>query len=458
MQTKLVSRIVRWDITQMCNLTCQHCYNILPSRRELSTPHIFVILEKLLTNGLNELNLSGREPTMRNDLPQIIHWCSLNKIRVNLATNGTLLDYQMLMRFATHLNMIVYSVDGPDSFIHDMIRGPGNFIKTTNNIRECKRFVKERNPNLKFGISCTLSKINKHKITDMVSLCCSLEVDFLVINPICFCGSANGAKKQLYIDNSDVANAWCKVCAEYSRIQPAFALYLGTLPMEARLLNVTYDLNLPVIQSSCSAGKSLYINPFGEALPCYMIPPLAISAPEFARFLRPWRILDEPVSYAMRAFKPFVTFAHKHTQQDTKECADCPDRTYCRPCPLLTHLDKESITRCQVARKQLLSFLNQYSDTAIPYIKSQIVWKISRAKLITSFRKGDFTSEKEFNISPIAKSIWHMINGQNTLVDIASKIATRQRRSSFDEIKNKIKDFIDFLTKEGIVEKKHRAS
>jgi len=454
MQTKILSRIVRWDITQKCNLTCLHCYNTPSSGKELSMFHIFAILEKLMANGLHELNFSGREPTMRNDLPQIVDWCSSHKVRVNLATNGTLLDFQMLMRFAAHLNMIVYSVDGPNPSVHDIIRGNGNFNRTINNIRECRRFITERNSNLKIGISCTLSRNNNHMIADMVSLCCSLDVDFLAINPICFCGSATRSKKRLEIETEDITDAWNKICAEYGRIQPTFALYLGTLPMEARLLNITYCLDLPVIQSSCSAGKSLYINPFGEALPCYMIRPMADVTPEFAEFLRPWRILEEPISYATEAFSPFITFARNHTQRDSKDCADCVDKVYCKPCPLLALFDKESITRCQMARKQLLCVLNNIDDTAIPCIKSHIRWKILPPKLLTTFRRGDYTSKKAFNIGPTAESIWHMINGRNTLADITSQIAAKPRSASFREVKNNVIEFINFLTKEGIIEKK----
>jgi radical SAM protein with 4Fe4S-binding SPASM domain len=451
---ELLTRIVRWDITGRCNLTCLHCYNAKLSSKELSTRDIYTILEKLLDNGLQELNLSGREPTIRNDLPQIILWCHLHKVKVNLTTNGTLLNYRMLSRFASFVNMIVYSLDGSEESTHDAIRGKGNFSKTINNIKACRRFIRENKINLKIGISSTLSRNNYKNINEMVKLCSSLNVSFLSINPISFCGSATESKEMLQLGPNQILATWNGICLEYSRIRPAFELHLGTLPMETRLLNIKYKLNLPVIQNTCSAGRSLYINPLGQAYPCYMIPAVVNIVPELTNYMKSWEILKEPISSGEKSFSSFIRFTHKHTQENSEYCADCAERTYCKLCPVLALSDKVSIVRCKIAQRRLTHILSKIDSATIPCIKSMIEWKISRNKLITCFKKGDYVSKKEFKINPLARSIWHLINGKNTLRDIGMGIAESQHYPSSDKLDSTIIDFVIFLIKEGIVEKK----
>jgi radical SAM protein with 4Fe4S-binding SPASM domain len=79
-------------ITYRCNNNCSHCYNsrsrIYP---ELETDSWKDILEKLWSYGIPHIVFTGGEPTLRNDLPVLIHAAeSLGQI-TGVNTNGRLL-------------------------------------------------------------------------------------------------------------------------------------------------------------------------------------------------------------------------------------------------------------------------------------------------------------------------------------------------------------------------------
>ena len=452
MMNKLIPKIVRWDITGMCNLACLHCYNTKKQPPDLHTSDILNILKILVEHGLSELNLSGREPTMRNDISKIINWCHAHGITVNMSTNGTLLNHLRIPQIASAVHTIVYSVDGACGDTHDRIRGKGNFDRTIRNIKKCISFKINHHKNLRIGVSCTLHNRNFLEMADLISLCKSLGIDFLSVNPVSFCGSAASTRDILYLNPEKILNTWDELCKAYRQYQPSYDLHLGTLPMEQRLMNVKYDLDLPVIQNGCSAGKSLYIDTRGEALPCYMIPPIADVIPEFNKYLKSWKILKEPISTAVEAFEPFIAFAQSHTQSKNKHCINCPEAITCSPCPLYVAYDTESLERCKIARGKLEGMLTRIDDSAIPRIKRNISWKINDTRLSTRFQKGDYESDKEFKINPIARSILCAINGEKNIGEIKKEINAKSLHSSPAKIRYMICDFIKYLTKEGIVE------
>jgi radical SAM protein with 4Fe4S-binding SPASM domain len=147
--------------------------------------------------------------------------------------------------------------------------------------------------------------------------------------------------------------------------------------MEARLLNIKYDLDLPVIQNSCSAGKSLYINPSGKAFPCYMIPPIADVFPELNKYMTSWDILTEPISKAEEAFESFIKMARAHTQINHESCADCSEQADCSPCPLIANYDETSLARCKIAQRMAKQLIANINNSTIPKIRERIEWNIS---------------------------------------------------------------------------------
>lgn len=450
---ELLVRSVRWDITNKCNLQCLHCYTTTKLGPELHYSEILQIIQKLLPLGLREINFSGREPTLRKDLPQIVDWCCRNNLIVNITTNGTALSkkgYEILLD--SGLNMVVFSLDGSSERTHDKIRGNGTFQKTISNIKNCVNYITKNNLDTKISISCTLQKFNAQELPYIIDLCHSIGINFLGINPVSFCGAASTAKQFLYLSPEQVLTCWEEICKEYARVRPNYELYLGTFPTEAKFLNTKYKLNLPVIQTGCSAGRTIYINPEGEALPCYMIPPIADEMPELKRYLRYWKILSESISRASELFEPFISFTNTYSQKNNTGCVDCSDVEVCKRCPLIAISDPDAILRCQIAKSKLNAIKIDLTPEVKPIVKSYVSWRIEKNTLLLSVHNGDYRSEKEFELNSFAKSIWFYINNQISIGKIEDRLKKEWPGLSVGKIHQNLFDFISYFHKEGVIE------
>ena len=69
--------VVVWNVTRRCNLKCIHCYsssqNVLYSD-ELTTQEGKRLIDDLAASGSPVLLLSGGEPLMRQDLPELAQY------------------------------------------------------------------------------------------------------------------------------------------------------------------------------------------------------------------------------------------------------------------------------------------------------------------------------------------------------------------------------------------------
>jgi len=85
-------RYASLQVTPFCNFDCAGCNvkNLRDSRQrpEMTTEEIFKVEDRLKEVGIQWLDLSGGEPLLRGDLPQIIAHAYELGIRVTLNTNG----------------------------------------------------------------------------------------------------------------------------------------------------------------------------------------------------------------------------------------------------------------------------------------------------------------------------------------------------------------------------------
>jgi radical SAM protein with 4Fe4S-binding SPASM domain len=85
------------ELTERCNLTCVHCYINQPSAnraaqaRELTTIQAKGILDQIADAGCLTLLLTGGEPLIRTDFPEIYQHAKQRGMLITFFTNGTLI-------------------------------------------------------------------------------------------------------------------------------------------------------------------------------------------------------------------------------------------------------------------------------------------------------------------------------------------------------------------------------
>ncbi|OGC43548.1 hypothetical protein A2Y85_07610 [candidate division WOR-3 bacterium RBG_13_43_14] len=448
----LFVRSIRWDITNACNLSCMHCYAPKGKNTDIGYDSVIKIIARIMPFGLKEINFSGREPTMRKDIFRIIKWCREKGLTINMTTNGTLMEPIMIRQIINSgINMLVFSLDGPDAETHDKIRGLGNFSKTVENIKVLKSNMDEPGSRSKIGISCTLQKFNINCIQGMIDLCDSLGVDLLAINPVSFCGSALDAVSELYVDSDDIFTGWEEICKRYKKIQPDFEIYLGIYPMEAKYLNLKHNMNLPVIHTGCSAGQTLYINAQGYALPCYMLPPVSDIVVDISKYVKYWDVLNESVQYAASIFEPFINFTVNHNHKNINGCESCPDVPVCKRCPLISMSDPDAVKRCQQTRDRIALTKPKLDPDSVLKIKPIVRHELFKNKLIINIKDGSYTSEKTFELNPFSKRIWNEMSKARSVRQISDTINKRFSKLSPEERESSLLECIDYFLKEGVI-------
>ena len=80
------------EITNRCNLSCSFCPKTQRKLEYMSAENFEKIINQVKDYGYNfYLHVMG-EPTSHPQLEQILKVCKKNNIRINITTNGTLLD------------------------------------------------------------------------------------------------------------------------------------------------------------------------------------------------------------------------------------------------------------------------------------------------------------------------------------------------------------------------------
>jgi|WetSurMetagenome_2_1015567.scaffolds.fasta_scaffold183297_2 radical SAM protein with 4Fe4S-binding SPASM domain len=86
-----------FEVTQRCNHACLHCYNVWHAdpaypRGELDTSSTLDLLAKALHETFcSHVTLTGGEPLLRSDLPQILEFLQKRHVQCTLISNGRLL-------------------------------------------------------------------------------------------------------------------------------------------------------------------------------------------------------------------------------------------------------------------------------------------------------------------------------------------------------------------------------
>ena len=160
--------VVVWNITRRCNLKCLHCYahaRNIPFDNELTTMEGKNLIDDLAGFGVPVLLISGGEPLVRKDLPELAAYAVGKGMRAVISTNGTLITPQMAGTLKKiGLSYVGISLDGMEE-INDRFRGvKGAFRSALKGIENCKK------AGIKVGLRFTINKINVGEIPDLFKL------------------------------------------------------------------------------------------------------------------------------------------------------------------------------------------------------------------------------------------------------------------------------------------------
>ena len=113
-----------WEITLACNARCRHCGSRAGAKRsnELDLHEALDLIAALAELGCQTVTLSGGEPLLREDWPELAGAIRRHGMVLEIVTNGLSVAAQADRIAAAGFNAVTFSIDGTQD-VHDRLRG-----------------------------------------------------------------------------------------------------------------------------------------------------------------------------------------------------------------------------------------------------------------------------------------------------------------------------------------------
>jgi MoaA/NifB/PqqE/SkfB family radical SAM enzyme len=161
---------VQFYVTARCNFTCKQCNVIYANSdvRECTLDEIKHIADNLNKIGVAIVLLTGGEPFLRNDLPEIIREFKVRGIHVRMQTNGTASEEKIQKAIAYGGNDISISLDSLSSKTQDLINGgiPGSWHRAIKTIAAFTKYLPKESSFASLG--CVLQRDNIADVEDVI--------------------------------------------------------------------------------------------------------------------------------------------------------------------------------------------------------------------------------------------------------------------------------------------------
>ena len=135
--------IVSWNVTNACNMYCDHCYREAgcKAEEELSTQEAKTLLKQIAKARFKIMIFSGGEPLMRPDIVELVAYATKLGLRPVFGTNGTLITLEMAkkLKAAGAMGMGI-SLDSLDKAKHNEFRKfPGAWEGAVRGMENCRK-------------------------------------------------------------------------------------------------------------------------------------------------------------------------------------------------------------------------------------------------------------------------------------------------------------------------------
>jgi len=236
------------EVTSKCNLRCKHCY-FYEDRNKLEEPETEELIErvrKLKKWGVCYVEVTGGEPTLREDLPSILSEVVRNDMFFYLPTNGVNIT-NIPTNLLRKADLITISIDGDEEF-HDRFRGVrGSYKRAVNALK----FLQDHG--IKPTISVTITDDNLEYMEHLIKLGNKYNSDVMFSRVI---RTGGALLNNLLFSRED-------------KVEKDGVKTLGTIRVIQKMLKISKRMPMPAYLYGCDYGRKTFgISPDGRMLYC----------------------------------------------------------------------------------------------------------------------------------------------------------------------------------------------
>lgn len=423
---------IKWDITYKCNLNCAHCLNgdfLGDIDQELNLAEIKDIVHSIKDEiDINYISLLGGEPTTRKDFMDICSFFEDEKIYFTFNTNSLLLDEEKCIKLSNfkYLKGIVFSIEGPNEYLNDKIRGKKVFNIINNRIKMFNKYKNINKSNVEITCNTVLTRENKKYMNEMIDFCIDNNVDCFGILLLIDRGNARG--KQLGLSNDDIIEVSKNIAEKYRYVKDRLTIMPKYVrPLMKDYIGLVYGLDFPESEHFCGAGITfMYIDNKGNCYPC----------DEFKTESKLSNIKDSEFKqcWCSEKFSEPFKIMESSDYKTLKLCSDCKYfLNTCFPCPKSNFSD--AYLECDYYLKNMIISLINDIKVKGPHFR------------VSEFENGFCTLINTTNLETIQLN--EMSN--KLFFDIVGKNLDFSYYEDKGVNKFQILDFIEFLKNKGFI-------
>ncbi len=246
-------------LTYRCNNNCIHCYSLSPLERpELGTDEWKDIIRKFHMLGVPQVTFTGGEPTLREDLVELVAEAQKLGMVSGIVTNGRLLSEELVGKLVdAGLDFAQITLESSDPEVHDSItQVRGSWIETVKGIKNVL------DHDVYVSVNATLLRRNYSTIESLVKFVAELGVNGFSLNRLIYSGRG---KDLVGLEPSFEDTK--KLLAEVKELATE-------LDLDFRWYGVTRYCDLDPMEEGlgpkfCSACSiTLAVEPDGSVIPC----------------------------------------------------------------------------------------------------------------------------------------------------------------------------------------------
>jgi radical SAM protein with 4Fe4S-binding SPASM domain len=248
-------------LTFRCQNDCVHCYAGGPHETpELNTEQWKQVIDRVRDIGVFTVTFTGGEPTLREDLTELVLYAQNKGMVTGLITNGRKLkDKEYVEKLEkAGLDFVQITLESHKPLIHDsMTNAKGSWKETLAGIRNAVQ------SQLYVSTNTTLSKQNAPTFLDTVDFIKSLDVDAFGCNSLIYSGKANAVKDEFALPLETLKELLPKIHDKAHQLGLKFLWYTPT--QYCRFDPVQLGLGI----KSCTAAMiNMCVGPNGDVYPC----------------------------------------------------------------------------------------------------------------------------------------------------------------------------------------------
>jgi len=248
-------------LTFRCQNNCVHCYAGGPHETsELTTEQWKEVIDRLHQVGVFILTFTGGEPTLREDLPELLLHAQNKGMVTGLITNGRRLKDKTYVDTLekTGLDFIQVTLESRKPKIHDLMTATKGSWKETvagiRNIIPTKIYA---------TTNTTLSKYNASNFLETIDFIKELGVAAFGCNSLIYSGKANAISEEFVLPLETLRELLPKINDKANQLGLKFLWYTPT--QYCRLDPVQLGLGV----KSCTAAMiNMCVGPNGDVYPC----------------------------------------------------------------------------------------------------------------------------------------------------------------------------------------------